>query len=305
MTVWLAVSQGKRSLTHLGATRKEPTVKTLREPSKKRESNRAADWHVGRVIDCHYCLGEFELERDDAVGTEHFSIPATSMKEVSRWGSSQEAWRHFVECPFCKVKNYLFSGYDGRREGLILAVDPLTPDWSSDGEFLGTMVLEKIASCQDQGKGMPGHLFEAHVRSKKNISTEMVLRNAAGQVYLAQRPTREENPSEAYPGQWYAPGVTHTKNEFTDPDTFRRLVQRELGGVDFTDLKEVANREVKDVERGMYLLRIFTARVEGAPRNPKGRFFDLLKIPWDELVKSHRDIILPTVLGQELAAIRK
>ena len=178
-----------------------------------------------------------------------------------------------------------------------MSINAESTDWSPEESMAAVAFLEKIAYCQDQGKGMPGPVFEAHVRSKKNISTQIVIHNGAGEVYLIQRPTREQNPSEAYPGKWHSPGVTHGKNELTDPDTFNRLVAREFGGVEFTGAVEMGSPEVKDAERGTYLLRVFLAGIDGAPKNPRGRFFARSEIPWDDLVASHRDVILPTAFG--------
>jgi len=111
-----------------------------------------------------------------------------------------------------------------------MVVDPKSIKWTAEEESLAIAVLEKIAYCQDAGKGVPGPVFEAHVQSKKNISTEMVIFNQAGQIYLIKRPSLAENPSEPYPDQWHSPGATHWRNHSTE-DTLQRLVDKEFGGV--------------------------------------------------------------------------
>jgi len=43
----------------------------------------------------------------------------------------------------------------------------------------------------------------------------------------------------------------------------------------------------------MYLAQIFAVWVDAEPKNPRGKFFSPNKIPWDRLVKSHREVIIP------------
>ena len=190
-------------------------------------------------------------------------------------------------------------GLSSEEKSMVVAMaddDPYNCGWNQDETARAVEILEKIARCQDHDYGVPGKVFEAHLRSKKNISTEMGIFDALGRIYLIQRPTLAENPNEPYPGQYHSPGVTHGKNEFTDPDTIQRLVNREFGGVQIVDLRKVDERDIRDEQRGMYRLLIFVGRVEAEPKNSRGRFFDLNEIPWDQLVKSHREIILPIFL---------
>ena len=80
-----------------------------------------------------------------------------------------------------------------------MAVNQKSTGWSPKEVEIAVAVLEKIAYCQDQDISIPGVVWEAHIRSKKNISTEMALFNKKNQIYLIQRPIKEENPSEPYP----------------------------------------------------------------------------------------------------------
>jgi ADP-ribose pyrophosphatase YjhB (NUDIX family) len=171
-------------------------------------------------------------------------------------------------------------------------VDTRSVEWTEEQEKVAIAVLEKIVFCQDQGKLLPGHVFEAHVRSKKSISTELVLFNERDEIYLVKRPSLEENPSEAYPNQWHNPGVILAKNESLE-DTFKRLRTRE--GVRFANLEEIGIFDARD-HRGWFLLRVFIARAIGEQANPKGRWFKKDEIPWEGLVNAQREVILPKAI---------
>lgn len=177
-------------------------------------------------------------------------------------------------------------------------INPQSIDWTGEERKLGVAILEKIAYCQNMGKGFPGEVFEAHVRSKKNISTEVVIFDNEGRVYLIERPSLAENPSEPFPGQLHSPGVTHGKNETTE-DTFRRLESKELGEQSLRNIKFVGEEEVEDPQRGMYLLRIFTAVTYAEPKNPRGKFYRPEDIPCERLVGCHRETILPQALAEK------
>lgn len=182
---------------------------------------------------------------------------------------------------------------------MLVNINPSSTDWTEEEVSVAVAVLQKIAYCQNMGKGFPGEVFEAHVVSKKNISTEVVIFDNEGRVYLIERPSLAENPSEPYPGQLHSPGVTHGKNEFTMFDTFQRLEKREFGGVALENIEHVAEQEVGDPQRGIYLLRIYTATTNEEPKNPRGKFYRPEDIPWDRLVESHRDVILPIALASK------
>lgn len=177
-------------------------------------------------------------------------------------------------------------------------IDPKDVNWTDEEQARGVAVLEKISFCQAQGVGLPGAVYEAHIQSKKNTSTEMglwQLVDGMPHLYLVRRPTKAEVPHEPYPGQLHVPGVTHMKRDRVK-DTFERLRRRE--GLAFTHAREVClPQEVVDRERGAYTLRIFVAEATGEPTNPKGQFVSLDSIPWRELVESHRRVIVPMIVG--------
>lgn len=172
-------------------------------------------------------------------------------------------------------------------------IDAKSVEWTEEQERVAIAVLEKIAYCQGQGRGFPGHVFEAHARSKKNISTELVLFNEQGEIYLVQRPSLIENPSEPYPDELHGPGVTHGVDESIE-DTLKRLRERE--GVDFTDARLLDTlEEPQGVKRGRYLMLIFVARA-AKTTNPKGKFYKIDEIPWDLVQITHRKTILPCAI---------
>ena len=111
-----------------------------------------------------------------------------------------------------------------------LIVRPTGVTWGTIYIEFAIAVLEKITLTQQAGLYLPLPVFECHVGGKKNVSTEVVVRDVDGNVYLIQRPSSEESPEEPFPDMWHSPGVTHVMTESTD-DTIRRLVEREFCGV--------------------------------------------------------------------------
>lgn len=181
-------------------------------------------------------------------------------------------------------------------------VNPASANWTDDEIRLATAILEKIAFCQQQtDTGLPGHVFEAHLRGKKNVATELVLLNDRREIYLVRRPTREENTSEVFPGALHSPGVIHMARE-TLADTFERLRVRE--GIPFQTPVLACEEEYLDPVRGMYFLRIFIALATGEPINPRGKWFAIADIPWSEVVASHRDIIIPMAIAAAARRMR-
>ncbi|MBI3334874.1 MAG: hypothetical protein HY001_00015 [Candidatus Portnoybacteria bacterium] len=174
-------------------------------------------------------------------------------------------------------------------------IDVTSTRWTEEEKDYGKVVLEKISHCEDE-RARLGLMFEPWVGAKKNISTEVVLFNNKGEVYLIQRPSEEEKPDEPYPNQYHTPGVTHNKHDRI-PDTFKALEKREFGGVEMRSIAFVGIDEVQDPPRGPYLLLIHATTTDATPVNPKGRWVAIRDIPWDNLVPSHREKILPKALA--------
>lgn len=166
--------------------------------------------------------------------------------------------------------------------------------WSLEERELAVAVLGKIAHCQDQNVRFPVDVFEALCRAKKNVSTELVLFNEEREVYLIRRSILDENPDEPYPGQFHSPGVTHNKSEGT-PETLDHLRREE--GIDLRDLQFVCDVEMMDPPRAMYLARVHVAQIKGQPVNPQGRFFAPDDIPWDKVIRCHREVLLPLAIA--------
>ncbi len=153
-------------------------------------------------------------------------------------------------------------------------------------------VLREIEHLQKKGRRLPPDVFEAHLESKKNLSTIVAVFNARGRVFLIKRPGFKENPSELYPNQLHFPGVTHMKDERLR-DTLRRLAREE--GLRLTRLMNLGIHEVYYRGRGLYVVYLFAARARGRQANPRGKFFDLAKIPRAKLIVAERKEILPVV----------
>lgn len=169
-------------------------------------------------------------------------------------------------------------------------------EWTPAEKLVACAILEKIAYCQNRGGDapLPGEVFEAHCRSKVNVSTELVLVNDNGDVYLVKRPEAGENPTDPYAGLLHAPGATWNKGE-SFKDTFDRLRRSE--GISFTEPVRRDVRVMRDDKRGTYLACIFVALATRLSTNPRGKFFPIAEIPWDKLVRSHAEVVLPAGLG--------
>ncbi len=177
-------------------------------------------------------------------------------------------------------------------------VDPTTTVWTEEERVAALDVLAKIALCEKEGMRLE-NIHEARTRGAvKNISTEAVCFNEKdSSVYLIERPSLEENPDEAYPHAKHSPGVTHGALE-TDEMALERLIAREFGGVKPNEVRFIGKENATDPPRGLYLLLIHVLIFKwGAePKNLKGRFYRREEIPWDELIQSHKNIILPKAL---------
>lgn len=174
-------------------------------------------------------------------------------------------------------------------------VNVTSATWTDEEKGVGKAILQKISFCEDE-RARLGPMFEPWVKAKKNISTEVVLFNDREEIYLIRRPSKEEKPDEPYPNQDHTPGVTHNKHD-TIADTFKALEKREFGGVAMSSVDFVGINEAQDPPRGPYLLLIHVATIANAmPVNPRGRWVAIKGIPWNNLVTSHREKIIPAAL---------
>lgn len=162
-------------------------------------------------------------------------------------------------------------------------------------------VLQKLACCAKYKARIGPELYELQTLTKLNVSCEMVGFNDRGQVYLVQRLPLVDSPHEPYPDCWHALGSGLEPSDHWE-DVFIR-VARKFG--EYVVLDHITHVEpvgyppiANDPPRGPYLLQIFIARIVGMPTNPRGRFFSRVEIPWDDLVTSHKNIILPSAFRQ-------
>lgn len=127
------------------------------------------------------------------------------------------------------------------------------------------------------------------------------------QVLLMRRPTKEEQPSEAFPGLLHSPGtVIRTPDAIPLGDdvaariaredleaAFRRLEAKELAPAKFIGWPQLVDvRLIPEQTRGVFCCLVHLARIEGTPA--KGAFYPVDPLP-DDLVPSHR-VIIPTAL---------
>ena len=162
--------------------------------------------------------------------------------------------------------------------------------------------LQKLTICAKANARL-GDLYELQTVTKLNVSCEMVGFNDIGQVYLVQRPSKEEKPDEPYPLMWHALGTGIEPydghgNVVKWEDVFKTVARKFGNDVVLHNIAHVPPIGypliAQDPPRGPYLLCVFTAILHGTPSNPRGRFFTQLEAALKlDLVASHRDIVLP------------
>lgn len=176
--------------------------------------------------------------------------------------------------------------------------------WSADEIRNAVEVLVEIKQSLQERK-LPSEVFEAHLTTFTKISTEAVLVNEQGKVFLSCRPSRKESLHEPFPGQWHCPGVTHLPDE-DGSVAYTRLFGREIGldvqiinGPARVTRGDGSPLESFEPVRGRYLLLVLLFRIRGIPKGiHPGRFFAVSEIPWDELQIVHRKVILPAALAK-------
>lgn len=185
-----------------------------------------------------------------------------------------------------------------------IVFDTGDPTLSETDRLLVLAVLQKLSACARANTRLGSEIAEARTRMQKNISTELVIFNVNdGMVYLQKRDSREKNPHEPYLDRYCAWGTGHEPFDSVE-DTFFR-VQKKLGAkfslampVEVFPKRGEYMPEAQDPPRGVYQLRIFVTVLMGSVLHPNGYWFSPNDIPWDKLVPSHRDIILPRALDE-------
>jgi hypothetical protein len=176
---------------------------------------------------------------------------------------------------------------------------PDNPVISEAERYLMHVVLQKLATCAKANARL-GDLYEPQTLTKKNVSCEMVGYNERGEVYLVQRPSKEEKPDEPFPLQWHVPGSGLEPYDHWE-DVFMRVARKFGEDVILQNIKFVSPTRypyiVHDPPRGPYLLQIFTATICGKPDNPRGMWFTKAEAMKLDLVESHRKYILPAGFG--------
>ncbi len=170
--------------------------------------------------------------------------------------------------------------------------------WLETHEDLAVRVFQEIRTAQRNKQGMPPAIYEAFLPTHTKKSTELVIFDDTGRIYLVRRPSKEQKPSEPYPNQLHSPGVTHQTGE-TWETSFQRLRDTELGpNAVLIEPVFAGIKSVDDPVRGLYDLHIYVTRLEGGElmAGADAKFYKLSEIPQDELVASHRDIILPNAI---------
>jgi hypothetical protein len=161
--------------------------------------------------------------------------------------------------------------------------------------------LAKLAACAKVNARL-GDLYEPQTRTKLNVSCEMVGFNEDMQVYLVQRPSKEEKPDEPYPLKWHTLGTGiepfgDSGNVIQWEDVFVTVARKFGKNVVLKNIQHVPPigypHIAHDLPRGPYQLDIFRADIVGQPDNPRGAWFGLKEALQLDLVDSHRKIILP------------
>ena len=162
--------------------------------------------------------------------------------------------------------------------------------WSDEQCDAAITALFRIKETFDAGGRIPHRVYEPWLRVQKKFSTETVVFNQRGEIYLIQRPHSTVDP---YSDLWHGPGVTHLPREF-EPLAWKRLHESELGGCNLEGPHFVVAIEQEEETRGLYQLRIHIARTTDdlLHEDTQHRFFGADSLP-PELVRSHRELIIP------------
>jgi len=157
-------------------------------------------------------------------------------------------------------------------------------------------ILQRIRS--DVGaRVLPQRLYEEFVKTYKKISTELVIFDEGGNVWLTQRPSKERQPDEPFAGQWHNPGVMHNFNESIE-NAWERLCKDELGTDVVADGPQfIKILEFSESKRGHYLSLLYITRYRSGKltsSTPSG-FYKPSDLP-KPIFEPHEKLIIPEAI---------
>lgn len=169
-------------------------------------------------------------------------------------------------------------------------------DWSPEREQIALKVLKDMES-DTHARRLPPAVFEALCALHKRISTELIAFSPEGtDVWMVQRPTLEQNPSERFPGAWHVPGVVHSPAE-TDRKAFDRLMATDFGTSTMSRLVEWQGMSFPLDERGStYHSVIYFAVMHKVPEVSSGAFLNIAMLRNNNILKCHREVLFPPAL---------
>jgi len=167
--------------------------------------------------------------------------------------------------------------------------------WTPQLEAEAIRILT-IIETEVKERRLPRAVYEAFVRTHKKISTELVLYNEKGKIWLIRRPSKDINPDDPYAGEWHLPGVVHNAHE-TTAQAFDRLFRQEIGEGELDEHSEVKTFEIDDGRRGLYCALLHVCRLRmGMPHNEgDADFFAPSALP-TPIVTFHKDVLIPEAL---------
>lgn len=188
----------------------------------------------------------------------------------------------------------------GQEEVMSQIFNATSTKWTAEELEAAKQFFAKVAatrSIPEVRRRLPGLVFEGFRQNVKNVSTEGVFFNEHEEIYLIQRPSLSMKPHEPYPDMWHSPGETH--GDEWNNEVFTRLIPEELGDVKILRQLGPFLAEGHDPPRGRYVLLITPTLIRGTPNaDARGKFFTIRDIPWDQLVASHREKILPRAIEE-------
>lgn len=168
--------------------------------------------------------------------------------------------------------------------------------WNDESIDKEIVELRRIRS-DIEARALPQRLYEEFVQTYKKISTEFVIFDLQGRIWLTQRPSRDKQPYEPFASQWHTPGVLHNVNESID-NTWERLWRDELGShVEFDAPQFVNIVEFSESKRGHYLALLYISRYRRGrfvSPTPSG-FFSPSALPCP-IFEPHKSVLIPEAM---------